>query len=542
MVSMLLCFFALGISSTTQKTEAQSGGFGTTGYTSLAGYAWSETVGWISMNCKTGGSTSNDICSTKNYKVLIDSTTGVLSGYAWSDNIGWISFNSANVAGCPSGICSPTLTATGLSGFAKVLSGGNPNSGGWSGWIDLSTITRTTATALGGYAWGGGDGVSSGVIGWTSMSGSNYGVTLDTDPVCTNGAINPTACDSCPANFTFNTTTSTCDPLVATGKFNGKPTCTIPAGSSNCKSSISWTTTNLTNAVLTDCGGGWYTTTTVGTKTYGPPGVTIPFNSGCYELHKETISGQLLDTVDGTSVCASGSTWNGTICSGDPATNDSSLDNNHTSKASINVICHNSTGYSVTRTEDPLSDGTYAFTPVNVVYATPRTINTTLDITEEGNYKVICLPGDIPSVPAVFNYDKDPLPTAVSLHASPSTIQKGSQTVISWNIRDIITPNSCTLKADPVCSNNSCTPDQTDAVAVVNEAIKTTAVTDSNDPNGAERKMSLALNKKGSDATQAKGQKTVTLQKTTDFILKCNSGVIESSQKIRVNVTKSNEG
>src|SRR5680860_693470 len=33
------------------------------------GYAWSDQIGWISFNCKTGGDNQSDICSTSNYKV-----------------------------------------------------------------------------------------------------------------------------------------------------------------------------------------------------------------------------------------------------------------------------------------------------------------------------------------------------------------------------------------------------------------------------------------------------------------------------------------
>ena len=32
-------------------------------------YAWSENIGWISFNCKTGGSGQSNICSTSNYRV-----------------------------------------------------------------------------------------------------------------------------------------------------------------------------------------------------------------------------------------------------------------------------------------------------------------------------------------------------------------------------------------------------------------------------------------------------------------------------------------
>lgn len=55
----------------------------------LTGYAWSENVGWISLNCS-----NNSYCGTVSYKVNNDGN-GNLSGWAWNEVIGWISFDSA---------------------------------------------------------------------------------------------------------------------------------------------------------------------------------------------------------------------------------------------------------------------------------------------------------------------------------------------------------------------------------------------------------------------------------------------------------------
>jgi hypothetical protein len=63
-------------------------------YTALTGYAWSDTIGWISMNCD-----NTDSCASNDYSISIGSN-GTLSGYAWSDNIGWVSANHADVAYC----------------------------------------------------------------------------------------------------------------------------------------------------------------------------------------------------------------------------------------------------------------------------------------------------------------------------------------------------------------------------------------------------------------------------------------------------------
>ena len=53
----------------------------------LSGYIYSESSGWISLNCSNANS-----CSTIDYKVLKDDM-GVLSGYGYSENGGWVNFN-----------------------------------------------------------------------------------------------------------------------------------------------------------------------------------------------------------------------------------------------------------------------------------------------------------------------------------------------------------------------------------------------------------------------------------------------------------------
>lgn len=58
----------------------------------LSGYAWNDTVGWISFDCHNHGN-----CASSNYGVSIDGATGDFSGYAWNDSIGWISFSSSSV-------------------------------------------------------------------------------------------------------------------------------------------------------------------------------------------------------------------------------------------------------------------------------------------------------------------------------------------------------------------------------------------------------------------------------------------------------------
>jgi|GEM_PF-2236818 len=161
---------------------------------SFSGYAWSDTIGWISLNCSNTNS-----CGSSNYKVVMD-PEGVFSGYAWSESIGWISFNGSDVAGCPGAVCDgPRLNryfGSGqgiISGWAKAIAGSTFGSGGWDGFIKFSNTNPTYAvtagaynegtsgTALTGFAWGGdGGGDDVAVTGWIDFTG----VSADSRLVC----------------------------------------------------------------------------------------------------------------------------------------------------------------------------------------------------------------------------------------------------------------------------------------------------------------------------------------------------------------------
>ncbi|MEK7647105.1 MAG: myxococcus cysteine-rich repeat containing protein [Patescibacteria group bacterium] len=140
------------------------------GDTPLRGYAWSDNVGWLSFSCE-----NTSYCATSNYGVVIDAS-GVLSGYAWSDNIGWVSFHTFDLVGCPSGSCearyNPGLGK--LTGWARALVYQSAENG-WDGWISLSgsnygvTVDRSTGD-LANYAW------SDMVMGWLSFNCENTGV------------------------------------------------------------------------------------------------------------------------------------------------------------------------------------------------------------------------------------------------------------------------------------------------------------------------------------------------------------------------------
>jgi hypothetical protein len=168
----------------------------------LAGYAWSENVGWFSFNsCGDGWTT----CGSVNYGVDLDSgTPRALSGHAWSEHIGWVTFNAtdmANSTNCGVGLNPPCNAsavmnpATGLvSGWARACSvyavgcsgtlRNNIQRGDWEGWVKLQGTNYgvlANGTKWTGYAWGGG-GPSSGPaisgsenIGWIQFRGFTSG-------------------------------------------------------------------------------------------------------------------------------------------------------------------------------------------------------------------------------------------------------------------------------------------------------------------------------------------------------------------------------
>lgn len=67
----------------------------------LSGWAWSDEIGWISLNCDATSHGGQNYCNSgaTEYKVEVDPLTGIFTGWAWNDVVGWISFNSSNHPG-----------------------------------------------------------------------------------------------------------------------------------------------------------------------------------------------------------------------------------------------------------------------------------------------------------------------------------------------------------------------------------------------------------------------------------------------------------
>jgi hypothetical protein len=208
-----------------------------TGTIELDGYAWSSTIGWISLNCKTGSAAGGNICGTSDYQVTINSA-GNIYGYAWSSNIGWIKFGNLSQypvdAGNPGigGVAtnSParvtgTYPALTFAGWARACAGTlsgvdacsnmSSRTDDWDGWISLKGSTYSISTKSDGtmnpnsYAWGS---TNVGWVNWSTASGVKWA------PV--------SAIMSCTA-MVNGATTSNC-------------TCTIDRGSNSCPVLLAW--------------------------------------------------------------------------------------------------------------------------------------------------------------------------------------------------------------------------------------------------------------------------------------------------------------
>jgi hypothetical protein len=151
-------FFVMGISLfatfVPQSAFSQSAGVPVTGY------AWSDNIGWVDLNCANSG-----VCNTNPFGFSVNST-GNLSGYAWSDNIGWISANASDLVGCPQTPCTANIQGNSLTGWLKAIGADN---NGWDGWISLNGSgygVAFTSGNLAGWGWG------SDVVGWLQFDAS----------------------------------------------------------------------------------------------------------------------------------------------------------------------------------------------------------------------------------------------------------------------------------------------------------------------------------------------------------------------------------
>lgn len=215
----------------------------------LSGYAWSDTIGWISTSASGYGLSMN--------------SSGYITGYAWSDNIGWVKFGglSSFPSGAGTTAANARVVSGNLTGWARACAGTAPGdcstmtsrTDGWDGWISLGGtgygVTFNSSTgAFGSYAWGDVN------VGWVDFSNAStqcipprpvdeYYCNVDLTQSCHYDAACTEQCIPCPYR---------CSSLD--GKCNGPPStnCTIEVrptliGANNVGATVSWDVSNVKN-------------------------------------------------------------------------------------------------------------------------------------------------------------------------------------------------------------------------------------------------------------------------------------------------------
>ena len=150
--------------------ESVFAGTCSSGSHNMTGWAYSNVIGAISLNC--GNCNGTNCTQGYDYGVNIDSNRN-LSGYAWSPSIGPISFNASEI--CANENCTGAFPTGGavtsnhtakvvyvsnglakITGWARALSacdfngttctknGAGDNAGGWDGWIKFDGSTGST--------------------------------------------------------------------------------------------------------------------------------------------------------------------------------------------------------------------------------------------------------------------------------------------------------------------------------------------------------------------------------------------------------------
>jgi len=158
-LSLLIATFALLVSFI-RPLETQSSSTSL----NLSGYAWSDTIGWISL----AGVSANISNTSNSYKPI--------TGWGWSDNVGWIQFGG--LSGFPTAttsgnaaVYSPTNR---LTGWAKAVAGDvvstpittyGTSTYATAGTVDFYVPDGVTSITVKAWGAGGGSGASDGGTG-----------------------------------------------------------------------------------------------------------------------------------------------------------------------------------------------------------------------------------------------------------------------------------------------------------------------------------------------------------------------------------------
>ncbi len=244
LVAVVSIMLLIGLVATIAPRPAHSASSST-----LTGWAWSDTIGWISM-------------SGTGYGLSMDNTTGVVTGYAWSDSIGWISANSADIASCAaSAVSQVDLSAGQWNGWLRAIAGGSVQSGGWDGCISMSgasygvSYDKTTGKfgQTSKFAWEGNTDPGAAVIGWVDFSGA-----------------------------------STTPAVLACTSFVGSKRCGIAVNGED-SNSIYQTDTLNNQCKISTCGGGLTCSNGACVSATPPPVCNLSSGTNCIEVHPSLV-------------------------------------------------------------------------------------------------------------------------------------------------------------------------------------------------------------------------------------------------------------
>lgn len=183
-----------GPHSTDGMCQYGDGGFSTGN--KLTGYAWNDSIGWVSMNCDQTSHGGSDQCGTSDYGVSIDAN-GDFSGWAWNDAVGWISFNSLS-SGSPVPYKVTSLwRSTSSVGFVESATidtqstpGGTLNSIIWNGSLPNNTCVdfqiATSSSTSGPWNYRGPGGLTDAYFGASCAAGftGGTGCAPANTPIC----------------------------------------------------------------------------------------------------------------------------------------------------------------------------------------------------------------------------------------------------------------------------------------------------------------------------------------------------------------------
>ena len=214
-----------------------------------------------------------------------------------------------------------------------------------------------------------------------------------------------------------------------------------------------------------------------------------------------------------------------------PSVQSATLEGSNSRDVEVKIICTDSTGYRV-RTSGGVT--VYSGTYTNPFIMTGG-------LGGEDTYSIQCTNGGYSSGITYLAVDDSIFtPQIGTLTASPRSIKRGGSTALTWDLQ--VATSTCRLRALPLypalCDDVSCKAPRDAAVSVLNNTL-TNGNTDMNDPywlrNGTTRTMVAALTQAAYNTTHAKGKKTVPIEYSTTFNLRC--GNLSQSQQVNVLVT-----